>query len=206
MLECNQLIPLPSRLRSGWQFFYINMASRAFVFIDGNNFYFKLKELSIQLSGNFHLIDFDFYGFSKNFVNPNILAGVNYYIGALKYQRNNPKSAQMYSDQQKLLAKIKNQGINITLGHIIQHPDKSFHEKGVDVRLAVEMIRFARENKYDTAYLLSSDTDLVPAVEEVHAFDKKVCYVGIAKGQSFGLTKTSDTVLLLRPSDIQQFL
>jgi len=182
------------------------MANRAFIFIDGNNFYFKLRELATQLNGKFHLMNFDFYGFAKNLVNTNILAGVHYYIGALKHQRNNSKSTQMYSDQQKLLAKLKTQGINTTLGHIIQHPDKSFHEKGVDVRLAVEMIRFARENKYDIAYLLSSDTDLVPAVEEVHAFGKKVYYVGTATGQSFGLTKVSDNVLLLRPSDIQQFL
>lgn len=182
------------------------MANRAFVFIDGNNFYFKLKELSAQLNDDFHLINFDFYSFSRNLVGANNLIGVNYYIGALKYQRGNPKSEQMYSDQQKLLAKLETQGVHTTLGHIIQHPDKSFHEKGVDVRLAVEMIRFARENKYDIAYVLSSDTDLVPAVEEVRAFDKKVYYVGIAKGQSFGLTKASDNVLLLRPSDIQQFL
>lgn len=89
---------------------------------------------------------------------------------------------------------------------VFQNPDKSFHEKGVDVRLAVEMIRFARKDKFDIAYLLSSDTDLVPAVEEVRAFGKKVYYVGIGRGQSFGLTKAANNVLLLRPSDIQQFL
>lgn len=88
------------------------------------------------------------------------------------------------------------------MGNLIQHPDKSFHEKGVDVRIAVEMIRFARENKYDTAYLLSSDTDLVPAVEEVRSFNKRVCYVGVSKGQSFGLTKVSNNVILLREEDI----
>lgn len=46
----------------------------------------------------------------------------------------------------------------------------NFHEKGVDVRLAVEMIRFARSDKYDIAYLLSSDTDLVAAVEDIQPF------------------------------------
>ena len=74
------------------------------------------------------------------------------------------------------------------------------------MKIAVEMIRYAREDKYDTAYLLSSDTDLVPAVEEVNSLGKKVCYVGIAKGQSFGLTKVSDDVRLLRPEEIKIFL
>ena len=101
--------------------------------------------------------------------------------------------------------KLQAQNINFVLGHLIRHPDKTYHEKGVDVRLAVEMIRYARQDKYDIAYLLSSDTDLVPAVEEVRSFGKKVQYVGIPKGQSYGLTRVSDDVRLLRPEEIKQF-
>lgn len=76
----------------------------------------------------------------------------------------------------------------------------------MDVRIAVEMIRLARENEYDTGYLLSSDTDLLPAVEEVHSFNKKIIYVGGSDNQSFGLTKESDNTMLLRPDDIKEFL
>lgn len=101
---------------------------------------------------------------------------------------------------------MQQKNIFVVLGNIIRHPDKTYHEKGVDVRLAVEMIRFARENKYDIAYLISSDTDLVPAVEEVRAFGKEVCYVGISKGQSFGLSKASNNVILLRAEEIEKFL
>lgn len=179
---------------------------RAFVFIDGNNFYFKLKELSSQIEGRFSLLRFNFFQFSGWLVKPNTLVEVRYYIGAIKRQRGNEKSEKMYADQQKLLAKLQQQHIAVTLGQLIQHPDRSIHEKGVDVRLAVEMIRFARENKYDIAYLLSSDTDLVPAVEEVKSLAKKVHYVGVPKGQSFGLSKVANNILLLRPEDIQPFL
>ena len=179
--------------------------NRAFVFIDGNNFYFKLKELSSKLDGKFRLMDFNYQEFSKWLVAPNSLAEIHYYIGALKRQKNNDKSEKMYADQQKLIGKLQQQSVAITLGQLIQHPDKSFHEKGVDVRSAVEMIRFAREDKYDTAHLVSSDTDLVAAVEEVQSFNKKVQYVGIAKGQSFGLTKAAGDVRLLRPEDVQKF-
>ena len=180
--------------------------NKAFVFIDGNNFYFKLKELSLQLGGKFSLLDFDFKRFCEWLVIPDSLADVRYYIGALKRQRNSEKSEKMYADQQKLISRLQNKNISTVFGHLIQHPDKTFHEKGVDVKIAVEMIRYAREDKYDTAYLLSSDTDLVPAVEEVNSLGKKVCYVGIAKGQSFGLTKVSDDVRLLRPEEIKIFL
>ena len=179
--------------------------SRAIIFIDGNNLYFKLKELSAGLNRRIHLLDFNFRGLSGYLAGINELVDIRYYIGAIKRQ-NNEKSEEMYANQQKLIAKLQQQKIVIILGQLIQHPDKTFHEKGVDVRLAVEMIRLAREDKYDIAYLLSSDTDLVPAVEEVQSLGKKVQYVGIAKGQSFGLTKVSDDVRLLRPEDINSFL
>jgi len=128
-------------------------------------------------------------------------------MGAIKRQNglNKEKSEKLYADQQKLLAKMQREEIPVILGNLIQHPDKSFHEKGVDVRIAVEMIRFAREDRYDVAYLFSSDTDLVPAVEEVHSFGKKVVYVGIPNGQSFGLSKTSDYTILLREEDVLPF-
>src|SRR3989344_6126113 len=146
---------------------------RAIVFIDGNNFYFRLRDLLKEIDGKFSLLEFDYQPFSRWLVKPNQLIQIRYYIGALRRQKNNDKSEKLYADQQKLLAKLQNQKIEITLGQLIQHPDKTIHEKGVDVRLAVEMIRFAREDSYDIAYLLSSDTDLVAAIEEVKSFEKR---------------------------------
>jgi uncharacterized LabA/DUF88 family protein len=182
------------------------MNKKAFVFIDGGNFYFKLKELTSKLEGKYSLTDFHFRKFSEWLVKPNELLETRYYLGAVKRERNNLKSEQLYAAQQKLIGKLQQQDISITLGQVIRHPDKTHHEKGVDVRLAVEMIRFARENKYDIAYLVSSDTDLVAAVEEVQAFGKTVQYVGIPKGQSYGLSSIADDVRLLRPEEIEQFL
>ena len=135
----------------------------------------------------------------------NHLIEINYYIGAIKQKRDDEKSAIMYSNQQRLFRKLQQQGIIISLGQIIKHPDNTYHEKGVDVKIAVEMIRFARQNKYDIGYLLSSDTDLVPAIEEVKDIGKEIQYVGIPKGQSFGLSKIANDVRLLRLEEIDQF-
>lgn len=179
--------------------------TRAVVFIDGSNFYFKLKALTNTTEGKIRLLDFQFDRFAARLVQPNNLVETRYYIGALR-QRGNEKSEKMYADQQKLFGRLQQQHIAITLGQLIQHPDRSFHEKGVDVRLAVEMIRFAREDRYDVAYLVSSDTDLVAAAEEVKLLGKKICYVGTAGRQSFGLTKIANDVRLLRQEDIQPFL
>lgn len=178
---------------------------KAFIFIDGSNFYFKLKELNFHFDSKFSLLDFQFKKFAEWLIKNDKLIEIRYYIGAVKRQKNNKKSERMYANQQKLIGRLQQQNVAITLGQIIQHPDKSYHEKGVDVRLAVEMIRFARQNKYDVAYLLSSDTDLVPAVEEVQAFNKTVQYVAISKGQSFGLSTVADDVRLLRAEEIKKF-
>jgi NYN domain len=40
-------------------------------------------------------------------------------------------------------------------------------EKGVDVALAIDMVRLALRSDYDAAILFSTDTDLVPALEAV---------------------------------------
>lgn len=181
------------------------MKKRSFVFIDGSNFYFKLKELAPNLKSKDILLNFEFRKFAEWLVKPNKLLEIRYYIGAVKRRRNNRKSEKLYADQQRLLRKLQAQKIFVTLGQIIRHPDKSYHEKGVDVKIAVEMIRFARLDKYDQAYLISSDTDLVPAIEEVQSFGKTVQYVGSPKGQSFGLSKAADDVRLLRPEEIRQF-
>lgn len=183
----------------------INTTKRSFVFIDGSNFYFKLKELTSRLDNRFSLLNFNFRKFCDWLVQPNKLIEIHYYLGAVRRQLNNKKSEKLYANQQRLIAKLQQQKIFVVLGQLIQHPDKSYHEKGVDVRLAVEMIRFARLNKYDQAYLVSSDTDLVPAIEEVQSFSKTVQYVGIPKGQSFGLSIMADDVRLIRPEEIKEF-
>jgi len=177
---------------------------KAFIFIDGSNFYFKLKELSSKFDDKYSLLDFNFRSFSEWLVESNELIEVRYYLGVVS-RRNDAKSEELYANQQRLFRKLQSHNINIILGQLIRHPDKTYHEKGVDVRLAVETIRFARENKYDIACLVSSDTDLVTSVEEVQNFGKTVQYAGIPKGQSFGLSKTADDVRLLRPEEIEQF-
>lgn len=72
--------------------------NKAIVFIDGNNFYFKLKDLREEIEGRYSLLEFDFKGFSDWLVGENNLAQTRYYIGALKRQKDNEKSEKMYAD------------------------------------------------------------------------------------------------------------
>jgi hypothetical protein len=42
-------------------------------------------------------------------------------------------------------------------------------EKGVDIRIALDIVRLARENRYDVALIFSQDQDLSEAADEVKA-------------------------------------
>lgn len=175
---------------------------KCLVFIDGNNFYNGAKKL---INNNaVSLLYFDYKKFGEFLCKHDDCVGIRYYIGAIT-RGGDQKSEEMYANQQRLIALLARYSVPVILGTIIKHPDKTFHEKGVDVRIAVEMIRLARTGQYDKAVLISSDTDLVPAVEEVQSLDKQVLYVGFPQNQSFGLTKVTDDLLILRKEDLLNF-
>lgn len=52
--------------------------------------------------------------------------------------------------------------------------DWEAREKGIDVLIAVDMVRGAIEDRFDVAVLVSADNDLVPALEAVVASGKRV--------------------------------
>lgn len=78
-------------------------------------------------------------------------------------------------------------------------------EKGTDVKIAVDLVVGAFENKYDTAILVSSDTDLIPAIRYLRHKKKKLEYVGFSHTPSFGMQKNADLSILLRPEDVEKF-
>jgi len=185
---------------------------RVVVFVDGSNWYHKLRKLlnvnvSAGQSETKPPVDFDLRGFAQNLVAPDTLVEIRYYLGKVRRITGDVKSEALYANQQRLVGFLQQQNVTIGFGHLINYPDGSFHEKGVDILLAVEMIRLAFEKKYDVAYLISSDTDLVPAVDECKRLGGEVVYVGSSlHGQSFGLTKVCNRTILLQPKDVLPYV
>ena len=56
--------------------------------------------------------------------------------------------------------------------------DGVYHEKGVDVNIAVDILVGTYEDLCDRIILVSSDTDLIPAVNKARGKGKIVEYVG----------------------------
>ena len=180
---------------------------RACIFIDGSNFYNRLKEFTSNLN-NISLLKFNYSGFCNWLCDSYNTTGLYYYIGAVKEtQDKRSKGYYLYKSQTKLFRELKDtHNFNIVIGELIMYPNGTYHEKGVDVRLAIDLIRRARNDEYDVAYLLSSDSDLAPAVLEVLAMGKQVVYVCTKFKRAISLSKISSKTRIITESDIMNFL
>jgi uncharacterized LabA/DUF88 family protein len=63
---------------------------------------------------------------------------------------------------------IKLEGI-VNFNHTVQR----LIEKGIDLKLGLDLVRYATNKSYDVAVIFSQDGDLVEAVEEVHRIAKE---------------------------------
>ena len=174
------------------------MNEKISIIIDGSNFYHRVKEL--RFSG---LSAFDYKKFGSFLAGKRNCVSYRYYVGAVREEAGNGKSRQLMANQQKLVSHLKSQGWEIGFGHILKTDD--YHEKGVDVLMATDLLVGAYENIFDSAILVSSDTDLIPAIKKARSKGKKVEYVGFSHRPSYGLIKHCDIRRLLTKEDVQQF-
>lgn len=172
---------------------------KCIVFIDGSNFYFKLKDLGLH-----QLLDFDFTGFSKMLISENELVSSTYYVGKIRTDGTD-KTKKLFDDQQKLLGHLKKHNYKYSLGYLLKS-DNVFHEKGVDVNIAVEMLVAAYENLCDRIILVSSDTDLIPAVNKAKEKGKIVEYVGFSHRPSVAMVARCNESHLLKKEDLLPFI
>lgn len=80
-----------------------------------------------------------------------------------------------------------------------------YHEKGVDVKIAVDLLVGAFDNMYDEAILVSSDTDLVPAIKKVRHLGKNVEYVGFSHKPSLALQRYATLSRLVIREELERF-
>jgi len=81
-----------------------------------------------------------------------------------------------------------------------------FKEKGVDVKIAIDMVSNVCDKLVDTAIICSSDSDLQPAIKEIRNRGTKVIYVGFEINPNKGLTYTTNRTILLRNSEVLESL
>ena len=172
---------------------------RCLILIDGSNFYFKLKDLNLH-----NLLEFDFRAFAKFLTRSEKNIGCKYYIGRVR-QDGTVHADKMVSNQQKLFARLRINNFQYILGYLLKS-DGKYHEKGVDVQIAIDMLIATYEDKCDRIILVSSDTDLAPAIKKAIEKGKLVEYIGFSHKPSVAMVSFCSESRLLTKEDLASFL
>jgi uncharacterized LabA/DUF88 family protein len=178
-----------------------NAKERVCIYIDGSNFYNYLKDKEIGFPQG---KKFDYLKFIELLVGDREISSMRYYTGVFRNTDDSEKSKKLVKNQQRFLSYLEKIGFCIKRGRILQDNGRP-REKGTDVKIAVDLVVGAIDNFYDSAILVSSDTDLIPAIDYVKYKNKKIEYVGFSHAPSFALIKHSHFRRLLLPGDIKQF-
>lgn len=195
------------------------------IFIDGGNFFhLVLKKLDIEED------KFLFDDFVKFLANNREVVGKRYYIGTVREKEGDKKSIEKMSKQTKLFTVLKNNGWDVKTSKLRTRTERikiddrvsnyqelkrkkvyeieltTMREKGIDVKLATDLIVGAVDDKYDTAILVSSDSDLIPALDWIRTRKhKKIEYIGFSIIDKKHKDKSTKPLLaMIRYADIQR--
>ncbi len=146
---------------------------RAVAFYDGQNLYRHAKEAFGHHHPNYDPIKlFDAVCRENKWQNH----GVRFYTGTPTAE----KSRMWHGYWANRLLAMRRAGILVTARKIryrkeeIQLPDGTIHmvdtpqEKGIDLRIGLDLVRMARGNQLDVAVIFSQDQDLAEAANDVH--------------------------------------
>ena len=162
--------------------------SRICVFIDGSNLYFALKR-------NNKMTRVDYYQFSLALAGERRKLVRTYYYNAVfdaTHFSDKAKSQQSFFDSLD-----RTPYLELRLGRIIQNREGHRMEKGVDVRMAADMVYYAARDFYDTAVVVTEDQDFSPPMSLVKELGKHVELAVFPDAQSREMIRVADRVLNL---------
>lgn len=190
---------------------------RTIVYIDGQNFLYKVAERLVnanlisdkqdiysldiaRLIKPFFLDDdlvIRYYGVKRIYCNPNfdddILVKAKRFSDNLRRLKNYlKKNGIIYVPKGSLKLRAGESCKNC--GFVERH----FQEKGVDVGIATDLVRDAIMLQCDNIALLSSDTDLLPALQIAKQENIKISYLSFSGQTTISLAKIADKHIILK--------
>ena len=171
------------------------------VFIDGSNHYHILKNF---FSKSKKMIDFNFEKFINLIKKGRTLVRVYYYTAPLDIN----KDKETYSRQQKFFEKLKrtpNFELILCRMQKVKIDGKLVYQvKEDDIHLAVDMVKLAYKDAYDTAILVSSDGDFVPAINAVKEKGKRIENIGFSNKFSYHLKQVCDKFRKINKEELEE--
>jgi len=165
---------------------------RVIVFIDGNNWYHNTKSILDSPS------DIDFRKLSKLICSRFgwELVGINYYNAIPSFV------SKSYEKHMRFINWLKMSNINVKIKSL-SGCGKHVREKGVDMMIAVDMIRKTLvKRECDVCVLVSGDADFIPLMELMKETGFDVLSCSVLMGYSVDLRDGTSKFLILKKEDV----
>jgi len=180
--------------------------------IDGQNFKGYIQDILSKLKGakENYKINWAEYDFNKllNHVlkDKKVDKRVIYFSKIKLHKDSKDKSASLIEERRLLKTHLEKQGFEVVMAGSVRGHYKGrrliFREKGVDVRIAVDMVVMACEAKTKEIILASSDSDLQPAIKEIKNRGVRFIYLGFQSNPNVGILSRADEFLLMRDQEV----
>ena len=134
------------------------------IYMDGSNLYHSLRD-------RIGRTDLDFLAFARKLAGERRLQRIYYYSAPLNQSRN----PDAYRAQQQFFEHLRQTDyLELRLGRLVYSDERGGppQEKGVDIKLATEMVSQGIRRHYDVAVLVSGDTDFCDALQIVKDFGR----------------------------------
>jgi uncharacterized LabA/DUF88 family protein len=188
----------------------------AILLVDGENFKAKLAYI-LKEAGNekpkWH--KYDFAGlFNKVLADIKIDRKIFYFAKIKEHPDTLKKSKELIEEQRLLKTHLEKQGFEVALAGRVRGQIEEvffgrkklvFKEKGVDVKIAVDMVSMACDKITSEIVLGSSDSDLHPAINEVKIRSVRCIYLGFEASYNLGLSRNAGRTILIRNSEVNEF-
>ncbi|MDO8603950.1 MAG: NYN domain-containing protein [bacterium] len=184
--------------------------------IDGENFKGKMKAVFYNAGKDkptWH--KYNFSGLFEKVLDGYFIERKVFYFARIKeHEDSKEKSKQLVQDQRLLKTHLERQGFEVILSGRVrgQMEDGTngkkvlvFKEKGVDVKIAVDMVSIACDKKAKEIILGSSDSDLQPAIQEVKDRKVRCLYLGFEAQPNKGISYTTDRTILIRDAEVFEY-
>lgn len=161
---------------------------------------------------------YDFKGLFNLVLDGYKIDKVIFYLSRIKqHDKTKEKSKKLIEEQRLLKTHLERQEFKVIFAGQVRGYEEIikgffnkkiliFKEKGVDVKIGVDMVSFSCDKLFDQIILGSSDSDLQPAINESKRRGVKIVYLGFENGPNKGISYNTHKTILIRNQEIKKFI
>ena len=183
--------------------------SRVMVYVDGFNLYFGLRSKGWR---KYYWLDLHVLA-QALLKDGQTLVGVHYFTSRIRANGHNALDMQRQTAYLEALDTLP--CLRTHFGHYLEKPKQcrtcgskwmDYEEKMTDVNIAVQLLSDAFEDGFDTALLISGDSDLTTPVRKLRGQfpDKKLIVAFPPARQSFELKKAANAAFTIGEANLRQ--